>query len=146
MPTATSHVLRAAATWTNIQEITLSNVAFPTRDAGLDVPERPLLPVIPSLRRLTLDRATMLSPERVAGMVCLPGQDGLEIVRLIDAYSDSIWGPRIRRSDVEKAIEPRSDRDACVLRVRQVVRCEAKTERIMGGDRVDAVGGTALME
>jgi len=72
-------------------------------------------------------------------MVCLPGQDRLEMVRLVDTYSDSIWGPRIRRSDVEKAVLSLGleDHDACVLQVQRVVKCEAKTERIMGGDRAE---------
>lgn len=72
--------------------------------------------------------------------VCLPGQDSLEIVRLVDAYSDSIWGPRIRRSDIEKSIYSSvgvTDVERCVHQVRRVVLCEAKTERIMGGDRAE---------
>ncbi|TCD68665.1 hypothetical protein EIP91_010187 [Steccherinum ochraceum] len=95
VPTATSHVLRAAATWTNIRELTLTNLQFPARDTALSTPDKPLLPVIPSLRKLTLDRATLFPTERVAEMMCLPRQDRLELVRIVDAYSDSIWGPRI---------------------------------------------------
>ncbi|KAH8101761.1 hypothetical protein BXZ70DRAFT_1017673 [Cristinia sonorae] len=127
VPTATSHLLQAAATWTQVQEITLANVAFP----GLDT-EQPLLPLIPSLRRLTLDRAIMVSPEHVAGMACLyTGESNLEEILLVDVYSDSIWGPRVRRTDVEKAAAGMEDV------VSRIVRCEGKTERIVGGDRAD---------
>lgn len=75
-------------------------------------------------------------------MVCLSKQECLESVRLVDTYRESIWGPRIRRSDLERAalsfqidLQP-EDR---VRRIRQIVKCEALTERIMGGDRVEGL-------
>lgn len=72
-------------------------------------------------------------------MICLPGQDSLELVRLVDAYSESIWGPRIRRRDIEKAalaLETGSQEEV-IAKVRRLVKCEAMNERIMGGDRVE---------
>ncbi len=76
-------------------------------------------------------------------MVCIPGQENLESVRLVDAYMESIWGPRIRRGDVERAAvglgRGKDNEQELVERVRKLVRCEAKTERIMGGDRVEAL-------
>lgn len=101
----------------------------------------------------------------------------LESVRLVDCYVESIWGSRVRRSDVERAacelplspssssttttsysfdsgigldeedyaeVEARRKRDRVVQRVRKVVICEAVTERIMGGDRVEAEGRMML--
>lgn len=76
-------------------------------------------------------------------MVCIPGQDNLESVRLVDAYRESIWGPRIRRGDVERAAVGlglgKGTEEDIVARVRKLVRCEARTERIMGGDRVEGL-------
>lgn len=148
VPTATFHLFQAISTWTNIQHITLTNLSFPSEDSGLNCPPelnppKPLLPPLPSLRTLCLGQAVMLRPIAVAAMVCLPGRDNLELVRLVDAYKESIWGARVRRSDIENAARALdtggdNDPDAFVSR-RQVVRCEAKTERIMGGDRVEGV-------
>lgn len=105
----------------------------------------PLLPVIPTLRTLYLGQVTLLPPSAIAAMISLPNQDNLEQVRLVDAYRLSIWGPRIRRSDIEKAVlsilakANEKHRDAMLGKVRRLVRCEAKTERIMGGDRVEGL-------
>lgn len=100
----------------------------------------------------------------------------LESVRLVDCYVESIWGSRVRRSDVERAacelplspsysssttsysfdsgigldeedyaeVEARRMRERMVQKVRKVVICEAVTERIMGGDRVEAEGRMML--
>lgn len=115
----------------------------------------------------------------------------LESVRLVDCYVESIWGSRVRRSDVERAacelplfasesssfssashphsivlgnkvsysfdsgigleeedhteVEARRRRrDRAVEKVRRIVTCEAVTERIMGGDRVEAEGRMML--
>ncbi|KAI0922983.1 hypothetical protein AcW1_002512 [Taiwanofungus camphoratus] len=142
VPQATFYLFRAIRTWTNIQHITLSNLSFPSDDLGMHTPFRhklPLLPVIPSLRTLCLGQATLLLPSSIAAMICLPGQDSLELVRLVDAYSESIWGPRIRRRDIEKAalaLETGSQEEV-IAKVRRLVKCEAMNERIMGGDRVE---------
>lgn len=70
----------------------------------------------------------------------------------MDAYIESIWGPRLRRSDVEFAAiqsigdKPLSDSEGISQMtsneiindiIRNIVICEAKTERIIGGDRVE---------
>ncbi|KZT22966.1 hypothetical protein NEOLEDRAFT_1137338 [Neolentinus lepideus HHB14362 ss-1] len=88
---------------------------------------------------------------------------GLHEIRLVDVYVESIWERRMRRGDVERAgvellrgwwqdVAGEREGDAeyeekmrkcemeVVKRIRGVVRCEAKTERIMGGDRVERVG------
>jgi len=83
-------------------------------------------------------------------MVCLEGMINLKQVRLVDAYSESIWGVRIRRSDVEKAgialfatgevgLGIKGDAEVMIARIRRLVTCERKTERIIGGDRVDGL-------
>ena len=80
-------------------------------------------------------------------MLCQGRMARLDRVRLVDAYSESIWGPRLRRSDIEKAVIVLVGGDleaqmAAMERVKKVVTCEKKTERIMGGDRVD---GTPIL-
>lgn len=70
----------------------------------------------------------------------------------MDTYSESIWGLRIRRGDIEKAaIEEvdslaldgvNVDKERLLERIRRVVICERVTERIMGGDRVE---GTSIL-
>lgn len=85
------------------------------------------------------------------------GDSGLKEIRLVDAYKESIWEERIRRKDLEivamdlassntTPFDPRYlaptgeiDSDAVLERIRQVVSCEALTERIMGGDRAEGM-------
>jgi len=81
---------------------------------------------------------------------------GLREMRLVDAYKESIWQKRIRRKDLEAvALEIASsdtpidssyhaptgevDSKAVVERIREIVSCEALTERIMGGDRAEGM-------
>ena len=77
-------------------------------------------------------------------------------IKLVDAYKESIWQERIRRKDLEAvAMEvassdiptdswyhaPTGDVDsvAVVGRIREIVSCEALTERIVGGDRAEGM-------
>jgi len=92
-----------------------------------------------------------LPPASIARMVCLEGMVNLRQVRLVDAYSKSIWGARIRRSDVEKAgiasfaVEGAgfaSDTQEIIAKIRCLVICERETERIVSGDRVE---GTSIL-
>ena len=81
---------------------------------------------------------------------------GLREIRLVDAYKESIWQERIRRSDLEAiAVEVASsdtpidswyhaptgevDSETIVERIREIVSCEALTERIVGGDRAEGM-------
>ena len=79
---------------------------------------------------------------------------GIEEIRLVDAYKESIWGERIRRKDLEAVAMEVASSDAeswyhalmgevnsgAVLgRIREIVSCEALTERIMGGDRAEGM-------
>ncbi|EMD37108.1 hypothetical protein CERSUDRAFT_155594 [Gelatoporia subvermispora B] len=150
VPAATHHLFRAIHTWRRIEHITLTNISFPADPLGLHAPfshTTPLLPAIPQLRTVYLGQVTLLPPSVIAAMICLPDTHSLEHVRLVDAYRESIWGPRIRRSDVERAVrqirgcaDAEDDvTEALVEKVRRLVRCEAKTERIMGGDRVEGL-------
>ncbi len=134
--------------WTRLQDLHLANIAFP-RDAD------GLFPMLPTLRKLYLGQATLFPVVPLACFLCDPQMNSLEIVRLVDCYVESIWGPRVRRVDLERAVvQARCDgiplvgedawcggHDDTVLdRIRTIVRCEALTERIIGGDRADGLG------
>ncbi|KAI0824533.1 hypothetical protein BC628DRAFT_1410930 [Trametes gibbosa] len=148
VPSATYHLLRALSTWTAVQHITLTNLSFPSDALGRNTPfarDAPLLPALPSLRTLYVGQATLLPPAAVAALLARSGQDALVRVRLVDAYPLSIWGPRIRRRDVEDAARGLpglndAQREALVVRVRRILTCEKKTGRLAGGDEVDAKG------
>ena len=65
----------------------------------------------------------------------------------MDAYAESIWGRRIRRTDVERAAAALGIDEGELVRalekIRVVVRCEVQSERAMGGDRAE---GAILLE
>ncbi|KAI9508262.1 hypothetical protein F5148DRAFT_980110 [Russula earlei] len=134
-------------TWTRLQDLHLSNIAFPRNTEGL-------FPTLPTLRTLYLGQATLVPVVALACLLCDPQMTSLAIVRLVDCYVDSIWGPRLRRADLERAAiqarcgeisligDERGGRhyDMVLDRIRTLVRCEALTERITGGDRADGMG------
>ncbi|KAH9063266.1 hypothetical protein EDB87DRAFT_1558545 [Lactarius vividus] len=136
-------------TWTRLQDLHLSNIAFPGDTKGL-------FPILPTLRTLYIGRATLVPVAPLARLICNPQMSLLTTVRLVDCYVESIWGPRLRRVDLVYAVvqfhtprgklldkEAEQSRRRCAEildRMRTVVRCEALTERIIGGDRVDGLG------
>ncbi len=136
-------------TWTRLQDLHLSNIAFPVDASGL-------FPILPTLRTLCIGQATLVPVTPLARLVCDPQMSLLTTVRLVDCYVGSIWGPRLRRIDLERTVfqfhilpgeslveeaEQSRRRSVKVLeRIRTVVRCEALTERIIGGDRVEGLG------
>lgn len=84
------------------------------------------------------------------------GDSEIREIRLVDAYKESIWQERIRRKDLETvAVELSSseipidsryythtgeiDSETVLARIREIVSCEALTERIMGGDRAEGM-------
>jgi hypothetical protein len=88
---------------------------------------------------------------RSSQLISLLQGSQLESVKLIDAYQHSIWGPRLRRSHIEGAamrrirledlnnngLPPADQADSEVLqKIRRIVLCQGKFERIIGGDRV----------
>ncbi|TFY61728.1 hypothetical protein EVG20_g6955 [Dentipellis fragilis] len=155
VPVAFTFLAQHMANWTALQHLHLTNIAFPLPpppEAG-PVPV-PLFPALPNLLTVYIGQATMLP------------------LRPLAAASDSsivtsrvYGGARVRRRDVEQAaialvqrgvtfapedeglISPDADGsvwlDVAVDRIRSVVRCEALTERIIGGDRVE---GSAVLD
>lgn len=145
MPPVAVCLFQQFSSWCHIREITVTNISFATGS----VPDGlfpPLMGDIPSLRFLYIGQATFLHAQAVAGMFCQERMARLGVIRLVDAYSESIWGPRLRRSDIEKAVKllcRSEEQTAVIARVKRVVICEKKTERIMGGDRVE---GTHILD
>ncbi|SJL10484.1 uncharacterized protein ARMOST_13870 [Armillaria ostoyae] len=126
VPKAVSHLFRALSTYTNLLYLKLTNITF-------FYSEPLVFPDIPSLRSFYLGQATFLPAATVAAYLSL-SSSALEIVRLVDVYSESIWGPRLRKNDILAILaEDKRKFVATVLLV------DAKTERIMGGDRVDSL-------
>lgn len=139
--------------WTRLQDLHLSNIAFPPRETT-----EGLFTTLPStLRTLHLGQATLVPVVSLTRFVCDPRMNSLKVVRLVDCYVESIWGPRVRRADLERAVvqgqcggtiplvgdgeRKGGQYDTLLERIRTIVRCEALTERIIGGDRADGLGG-----
>jgi len=97
-----------------------------------------------------LGQATLVPVVPLAHHICDPEMK----LRLVDCYVESIWGRRVRRAVPERAavqaqcggmpeLSVGEDErcDMALDRIRTVVRCEALTAGIMGGDRADESGG-----
>ena len=135
--------------WTRLQDLHLANIAFPRDAEGL-------FPTLPTLRTLYFGQATLFPVVPLADFLCDPQMKSLQVVRLVDCYVESIWGPRVRRADLERVVvqaqyggiplvgddDVQCGRhyDTVLDRIRTIVRCEALTERIIGGDRADGLG------
>ncbi|KAI0826086.1 hypothetical protein BC629DRAFT_1668235 [Irpex lacteus] len=154
VPTACFHLFRAISTWTLVEEVTLTNIAFFSDSDGSQPPSTEnglLFPSLPRLQCLYLGQATFLSPSRIAMMAIHSlnryhegSLSCTEYIRLVDAYQESIWGPRLRRTDIEKAalalpICETYGAEVVLEHIRSSVRCEAMNDRIMGGDRSEGL-------
>lgn len=139
VPAATDQLFRGLTSWSNLSYLSLSAISF-SRCRGRSLlalsPERH-----PALKRITIQRAVFVLPGYVASCAIQCGE-GLEELLLVDAYQESIWGPRVRKADVEEAVtsgqiehDGAVDRSTAFALVRRLVRCEARTERLEGGDR-----------
>lgn len=107
---------------------------------------------LPHLETIYIGQVTFLRPAEVAMIAIERRLSALLRIRVVDGYGGNIWGPRVRIGDIEEAVKSAfRDADAsgsktgylqvgrCLERVRELVVCEALTERIMGGDRMDDV-------
>lgn len=154
-------------TWTRLRRLKLTNLAFPLtpsltfeeplpRAFGLVSPPNNTIAKSPlsRLETIYLGQITFLYPSEIAMIACAPELISLRSIQVVDAYQGSIWGPRVRLVDVEKAATHLylqalgSDSETSpstiefflkehIERVRALVRCEGKNERIIGGDRMD---------
>jgi len=129
VPTATEQLCRGISHWTRLRSLHLSHIAFPKETHETAFVSALLHDPHPVLRHISLSQAVFLSAPVVANITT--GLKSLQHFHLVDCYVDSIWGSRLRVGDVEHAVQSAED----VQRVRAVVVCEAKLERIVGGDR-----------
>jgi hypothetical protein len=122
--------------WSRIRYLTLTHISFPQDQAYI-------IPPIPSLVTMHIGQVTHLHPLSIAKFSVEPQNAILERVTLIDAYVGSIWGPRVRRSDILKAIQVHlvGQGEETIQfaedKIREIVVCLKQTERITGGDRAD---------
>lgn len=140
-------------TWTAVEHVKLANIAFPSYTLRTFLPSTldseqhvSVFSTMPSLRTLYIGQATFLPPNSIAAMICLEEEPQLDQIRLVDTYEESIWGRRIRRTDIEKAaleMELMIPREVALERIRRIVKCEAQNERVIGGDRAE---GLVLLE
>ena len=100
------------------------------------------------LREIYLGQVTDLDPKEIAIIATSRLLPALEQIRLVDAYLGSIWGSRVRTDDVQRSLGDMSsdkvlgytEEDDLRLRserLSSILKCEGKTERIIGGDRMD---------
>lgn len=148
-----TQLCRGISTWTSLKRLELSNIAF--HNDGLELALALITicncPPFPFRRpdtstvgpvQIVIRQAVFMHPISVVRIAL--GVPSLRELRLVDVYQHSIWGPRVRMGDVERSrlIVPfpaedeslASDHD-CLERLRDVVSCIAKTERLVGGDR-----------
>ncbi|KAF8153024.1 hypothetical protein B0H34DRAFT_662398 [Crassisporium funariophilum] len=155
VPQALPYLFSALSSYTNLTDLKLTHLSMAT-----NIGSSSELPLLTSLKNLSLGQSTSLQPSVIAAFVLRPDMQKLEKVHLVDVYQGSIWGPRLRRSDVEQAAfdvvhgfattvsvdgVTNDDVQKEILNsaqelIRKIVVCEARTERLVGGDRVEAHG------
>ncbi|KAF5325324.1 hypothetical protein D9619_009800 [Psilocybe cf. subviscida] len=134
VPQAIHHLFRALSSYTKLLHLKLSHLSMRSASA-----EPYTLPVIPSLETLQLGQVIFLDPSVIVDFIFNPNHSRLQKVHLVDAYTESIWGPRLRTADLENVAVEGLEEDAAAetgRTIRYLVTCEAKTERFEGGDRV----------
>ncbi|KAE9390657.1 hypothetical protein BT96DRAFT_925766 [Gymnopus androsaceus JB14] len=153
VPPAVTPLFTALSSYTLLTHLQLTNIAFP--DPVVTPDARWIgIPCIPSLRSLYLGQVTFLPAEHVADFIlrCTTGESSssnsasaLERVQLVDVYEESIWGPRLKKPRILSAsttilMESGLSQDFLGPRVLELIErlisVDAKTERIVGGDRV----------
>ncbi|KAF5392655.1 hypothetical protein D9757_000831 [Collybiopsis confluens] len=150
----------ALASYTRLTHLHLTNIAFPDPIVTPDLSWSGI-PCLPSVRVLYLGQATFLTAEHIADYLlrCIghhhhlnPNSSSpscsLERLHLVDVYEESIWGsrsklPRILAAAGTKLLAQSPESESSQLdivgildSIAKIVSTDAKTERIMGGDRV----------
>ncbi|KAJ3880753.1 hypothetical protein F5051DRAFT_479816 [Lentinula edodes] len=147
----------ALSAYSRLTHLHLTNIAFPNPIISLDA-QWTGIPCLPSLRSFHLGQATFLTAEYIADFVlrCTGQLQNtscnlksckvvFEHIRLVDVYEESIWGPRLKLPRILSACttmleESQSSNEMLSSTISDLIgnfiSVDAKTERIMGGDRV----------
>ncbi|KAJ3925889.1 MAG: hypothetical protein NXY57DRAFT_1117021 [Lentinula lateritia] len=146
----------ALSTYSRLTHLHLTNIAFPNPIISPDA-HWTGIPCLPSLRSFHLGQATFLTTEHIADFVlrCTGQLQNsscnlksskvvFEHIRLVDVYEESIWGPRLKLPRILSACttmleESQSSNEMLSSTISDLIdfiSVDAKTERIVGGDRV----------
>jgi hypothetical protein len=136
IPPAVTQLCEGLSNWTSLRRLELSNIAF--LDDGLELARALTKSMCTGPVQIILSQAVFMLPISVLHIAL--GVPVVGELRLIDVYQHSIWGPRLRMGDVEESLSNSEYRDHasphdCLERLRAVVSCTVRTERLMGGDR-----------
>lgn len=118
-----------------IEKLSLSNIHFPPPPASSVFAGTFTFQTHSSLQEIHIGQAIYTSPSSVAALVMII--PSLRSLTLEDAYISSIWGPRVREADVLAELKHLRDEDPRRQRLKDIVRCTVRLERIVGGDRGD---------
>lgn len=155
VPTATAYICEAIRYWSRLRALNLSNISFQNHGSDLVDALSFVLPrgnpIILIDRSdwlstdkeeeayfdLTIKQAVHMHPMWISSLVT--ANVLIRSIELVDVYQESIWGPRLRLQDVEQSLMSiliyLDMQMPMIERTRSIVRCSAKTERLMGGDR-----------
>ncbi|KAJ3880750.1 hypothetical protein F5051DRAFT_437598 [Lentinula edodes] len=147
----------ALSTYSHLTYLHLTNIAFPNPIISPDA-HWTGIPCLPSLRSFHLGQATFLTAEDIADFVLrctgqlqnsscnLESSNVIfEHIRLVDVYEESIWGPRLKLPRILSACTTMLEESQYSNEmlsstisdsIGNLISVDAKTERIMGGDRV----------
>ena len=96
-----------------------------------------VLNALPVIESVYLGQVTFLNSAVIANVAKEHRSTRLYAIHVIDAYKGSIWGPRVRLEDIEQHARGQSEAETpWIQSIRRIVRCNGKTERFEGGDRM----------
>jgi len=124
---AAEHLFRAIKSWSNLEQLTLTHVKFPTPPASCILNTVFAFQTHSVLRKIHIGQSVALKPEDVAAMVI--NVPSLQSFVLEDAFVSNIWGARIVESDVTALLAHLNDQDVRKRRLNDVIRCTIRLEK-----------------
>jgi hypothetical protein len=148
VPPATIGLSFALLTWTKLRFLKLTNMSFENLEDGVHLASSLSSSTHPLLRVIHIGQTVFMSP--LAAVLITQRLPSLEKLLLVDVYSASIWGKRLRMGDIEKCMlklvdiqKSRSILDEALAinenenweSSKERIEVRVETERIIGGDR-----------
>jgi len=118
-----------------IEKLSLSNIHFPPPPASSVFAGTFTFQTHSSLQEIHIGQSVYTCPSSIAALVMII--PSLRSLSLEDAYVSSIWGPRVRDTDVLAELKHLRDEDPRKQRLKEIIKCTGRVERIVGGDRGD---------